>query len=48
MSLAEKIAGGIILVGLATTLTLSDRQTANILKSGFDGFTGALRAAMGR
>ena len=48
MSLAEKIAGGLIGIGLATTLVLNDRQTASILKAGFDGLTGSLRAAMGR
>jgi len=48
MSLAEKIAGGIVLIGLATTLVMNDRQTANVIKQSFDGFSGALRAAMGR
>lgn len=48
MSTVEKIAMGIIGIGMATTLILPDRQTVPVLGTVFNGFSGALRTAMGR
>ncbi len=47
MSLAEKIAMGIIGIGLATTLILPDRKTDKVLLAGGQVFNGALGTAMG-
>jgi len=48
MGTAEKVATGIVTVALVTTLVLSGRQTAQVIKAIADLFTGALKAAMGR
>ena len=48
MTVAEKIVGGVIGVALVTTLVMNDRQTAQVIKAFFDGFTGAVQRAMGR
>ena len=48
MGLGEKIATGLIAIGLATTLLLPERQTARVLQVGFGGLNTAFRTAMGR
>jgi len=48
MTLAEKVAGGIVTIALVTTLILPDRQTAAVLKALWDGFANAITKAMGR
>lgn len=48
MSSLEKVALAIVGVAMATTLVMSGRQTASVLKAGGGVFSGALRAAMGR
>jgi hypothetical protein len=47
MSDAEKVLSLIVLVGLATTLTLPKRQTANVINAFGGAFSGALGTAMG-
>lgn len=47
MSLAEKIAMGIIGVAWATTLVLPDRQTVPVANAVFSGFKSVLATAMG-
>lgn len=44
----ERVATWIVIVGLATTLVLSDRITDKVLRAGGDVFTGGLRQAMGQ
>jgi len=48
MSTFAKIGVIIAATGLATTLTLSGRQTANIVKTGFSGLTSWTKVAQGR
>ncbi len=48
MGTIEKVAVGIVGIAFVTTLILPDRQTGTVLKAVFDGFTGALKQAMGR
>lgn len=48
MGTVEKIATGLILIGLATTLVLPDRQTAAVVNAGGDVFNTALKTAEGR
>lgn len=47
MSLAQKIAGGLVLIALATTLTLKDRQTVAALGALDKLGRGLLGTAMG-
>lgn len=44
----EKIAMGIVVVALVTTLILPGRQTATVVRAGSDFFSTALKTAMGR
>jgi hypothetical protein len=44
----EKVALGIVAVALVTTLVMSGRQTATVIKASGDVFSGGLRTAMGR
>jgi len=47
MSVAEKFLGGIIAIGMITTLILPKRQTIGVINA-FTGFTrGTLATAMG-
>lgn len=46
MSTAEKIAMGIIGIGMITTLTLPQRQTARIIDAVSNLFRGSLATAM--
>lgn len=46
MSTAEKIAMGIIGIGMATTLILPGRQTAKVINSVSGLFRGSLATAM--
>lgn len=46
MSTAEKIAMGIIGIGVITTLTLPGRQTTNIINAVSNLFRGSLATAM--
>jgi hypothetical protein len=48
VSTVEKIAGLIVGVALVTTLILPDRQTVPVLSTAFNGFSTALKTAMGR
>lgn len=48
MSALEKVALGIVAIGMVTTLILPGRQTAAVANSLFTGFGGALKTAMGR
>lgn len=47
MSTFEKIAMGIVGIGLVTTLILPGRQTPKVIGALADLFTGALATAMG-
>ena len=47
MSTFEKIAMGIVGIGLVTTLILPGRQTPMVIGAFSDLFTGALATAMG-
>lgn len=48
MGIGEKLVGGLVAVALATTLLLPDRQTVPVLKTFWDGVSGAFRTVMGR
>jgi len=48
MSTAEKIALGIVGIGMATTLLLPDRLTVPVIGALDQAFRGGLRTAMGR
>lgn len=48
MTTIEKVALGIVAIGLATTLLLPGRQTASVITASGNAFSGALRTAMGR
>jgi hypothetical protein len=48
MGTVEKIATGLVLVALATTLVLPDRQTAQVVQAGGGVFNQALKTAEGR
>jgi hypothetical protein len=48
MGTFEKIALGIIGIGLATTLLLPDRQTASVIGAAGNAFNSALKTAQGR
>jgi hypothetical protein len=48
MGTIEKIALGLIAIGMATTLLLPDRQTERVARAFGDVFTGGLRQAMGQ
>lgn len=47
MSTVERIAMGIVLIGLVTTLILPDRRTAEVARAGGDVFVRGLGQAMG-
>lgn len=47
MSTVEKLVTGIVAIGMATTLTLKDRQTAKVGSTLFSGVRGLLATAMG-
>lgn len=47
MSLAQKIAMGVLGIALATTLLLPDRQTVPVLRTAAEGGRGILATAMG-
>lgn len=47
MSTLQKIAMGIIGIGLVTTLILPDRQTPQVVNAFSNLFTGSLGTAMG-
>jgi hypothetical protein len=46
MSLAQKIAGGLVLIGLVTAATLPGRQTASVIKAAGGAFQGAESTAI--
>jgi len=48
MTTLERVAMGIVGIGMVTTLILPGRQTASVIRAGSDLFTGSLRTAMGR
>lgn len=48
MGVAEKFVMGVVVIALATTLILPDRQTDKILGTIFKGGTEALKTSMGR
>lgn len=48
MSSAERVGLAIVGVALATTLVLPGRQTPQVIRRFFEGFSGTLKAATGR
>lgn len=47
MSTLEKFIGGLIAIGLVTTLILPKRQTPQVIKAGTDFVRGTLATSMG-
>lgn len=47
MSTLEKFVGGLIAIGLVTTLILPKRQTPQVIKAGTDFVRGTMSTAMG-